>query len=66
MNFIVNCMACFVRNEHKVEHAKSVRNNFLSCCEKTNIVLNVLLLFFGFIMCVTGVAFITNDLWGEA
>lgn len=66
MQCLAGCLTCFRRNEHKVEHAKSIRNNFLNCCEKTNIFLNVLMIFFGFIMIITGIAFISNDLWGEA
>jgi hypothetical protein len=66
MNFIFNCLSCFRANEHKVEHAKSIRNNWLTGFERVNVGLNILMLFFGFLMVVTGIAFISNDLMGPA
>lgn len=66
MQCLAGCLTFFRRNEHNVEHAKSIRNNFLNCWEKINVFLNVLMIFLGFIMIITGIAFISNDLWEDA
>lgn len=66
MQCLAGCLNCFKRNEHKLDHAKGIRNNFLSGVEKANLAMNIILCFFGFLMIITGIAFIANDLWDDA
>lgn len=48
-----------------MEHAKNVRNYHLGLFEKVNIGMNLLLCFLGFIMILSGISFISNDLIGQ-
>ena len=60
-----NFFRVYRQNQDKVEHAKNVRNYHLGVFERINIGMNLLLCFLGFIMILSGISFISNDLIGQ-
>ena len=53
-------------HQGRIEEARSIRDTYLTCFEKIFMFLNILLLLFGFVMVLTGSAFVVHDLWNDS